>query len=263
MKEILVFIRQHTIWLHHTIIEYKLIYIDLWSFVHLWSGAIVFACLSLLKWKNRWGWLLFFLTAFEILEAFLFIAVLKLFQPEKIPDVFMDIIIGMAGGYLVFYLFEKSSISKGVSNSIIKVFSSISLAFFWVGHYGFEYSLNNLNLGILNIQAFTLYTVMGYFLLFLFEWFEKFAIKTYLKYFLFGLSYLFILLILYMFFAFIMGISEVLHTDHYFNFLFFKIDKVLFFFYFIAPLVFILFYKWLLHIFKKQSVYLKYYEFKV
>ena len=95
------FIREFTVWLHQPLFEYGLFYIDLWSLVHFWSGMILFAGLSAQRWKNRWGWLAFFLIAFEVVEATIFISILRLFMPEKLPDCFTDVIIGMAGGYQI------------------------------------------------------------------------------------------------------------------------------------------------------------------
>ncbi|MDD3728643.1 MAG: hypothetical protein PHN40_09925, partial [Dysgonamonadaceae bacterium] len=91
MRESLFFLRENFHWLHYVLVEYKLLYLDLWSIVHLWSGGLLFALLSALNCKHRWKWLFIIVVGFEIVEATFFIGVLKLFMPEKIPDVFMDI----------------------------------------------------------------------------------------------------------------------------------------------------------------------------
>jgi len=161
MKELLVFMRQHLVWLHHTLIEYGIVYIDLWSLVHFWCGMVVFSCLTALQWKNRWKWLFFFLSLFEVVEAIVFIGILRLFQPEKIPDVFMDIIIGMFGGYCTWLLFEKYKVSHKIRLIIVALLSSMSLAFVWTGLYGYRFNLESLNHQSFNFYAFLALSCIG------------------------------------------------------------------------------------------------------
>lgn len=137
MLDFMHFIRQFTVWLHYPLFEYGLFYIDLWSLVHFWSGLMVFIGLTVLGWKNRWGWLTFFLTAFEVLEATIFISVMRMFRPEKLPDCFTDILIGLAGGYLVYFLFEKRKITSDYSRIFIFFLAAGVVSFLWTGNSGY------------------------------------------------------------------------------------------------------------------------------
>lgn len=140
MLELMQFIREFTVWLHYPLFEYGIFYIDLWSLVHFWSGLILFFGLSVQKWENRWGWLAFFLIAFELVEATIFISIMKMFRPEKLPDCFTDIIVGMAGGYLVYLLFEKWKITATYSNLFLFWLTAVSVSFFWTGNSGYIFS---------------------------------------------------------------------------------------------------------------------------
>lgn len=175
MKELLVFIRENSVWLHHVLIEYKLIYWDLWSVVHFWCGALVFACLSAVNCKKRWKWLLIILTGFEVLEATVFIGVLKLFMPEKIPDVFMDIFVGIAGGYLAYYVFERANLHEKPKRVIVAIISSAIIAFFWTGYHGYQLNIEFGNFTALNLIAFVFWWFVGLAIIIMCRYFyEKF-----------------------------------------------------------------------------------------
>lgn len=140
MASLMHFIRQYTVWLHHTLLEYGLFYIDLWSLVHFWSGLILFTALSARGWKNRWRWLAFFLFAFEMVEATIFISIMKMFRPEKLPDSFTDIFVGLAGGCFIYFLFEKRVISVKYSKLFLYWLASGTLAFVWTGNSDYVFS---------------------------------------------------------------------------------------------------------------------------
>ncbi|WP_346859906.1 hypothetical protein [uncultured Draconibacterium sp.] len=161
MKGLLVFLRENSMWLHQVLFEYKLIYWDLWTLVHFMSGALVFACLSGLNVKKRWKWLFIVVAGFEVLEASVFIGVLKLFMPEKIPDVFMDIFVGMAGGYFAYSVFEKANLREESKNGILVIISSAIIAFFWTGYYGYQLNIGFGNFTALNVLAFLFWLLSG------------------------------------------------------------------------------------------------------
>jgi len=163
------FIRVFTVWLHQPLFEFGLFYIDLWSLVHFWSGLILFAGLSARGWKNRWGWLATFLIAFEMVEATIFISIMKLFRPEKLPDCFTDIVIGMAGGYLVYLLFEKWKIAAAYSKLFLFWLTAVSVSFFWTGNSGYIFSNLELNTTNFNWLVFFDWMMLGILFLYFYE----------------------------------------------------------------------------------------------
>jgi hypothetical protein len=169
MKESMQFIREFTVWLHHPIFEFGLFYIDLWSLVHLWSGIVLFTALSSLEWKNRWRWLFYFLFGFELVEAFIFISIMKMFRPEKLPDSFTDIVIGFAGGYLILFLFEKKKINQRFSKLFLFILTSGTVSFLWTGNNKFEFSNPMFNTPGINWWVFLCCMLSGIGILFFYE----------------------------------------------------------------------------------------------
>lgn len=165
-------IRVHTNWLHYVLFEYNLLYYDLWSFIHLLSGALLFMLFTAYGVKNRWQKLLISVSIFELIEAFLFIAVLRLFHPEKIIDVFNDILIGMLGGVMVYYIYEKAKIHK-YHSYFTSFFAAIFIAFVWTGSYGYQYNNSFFNSEGINWWAFLLWFITGFFIVRGFESLKK------------------------------------------------------------------------------------------
>ncbi len=84
----------HSEFLYDVILKKGWFYIDHWSLVHSWTGAVVITLLASLRFRHRWCWLFFFLTAYELLEvAFVYIA-LHIFRPERLNDQVMDLLVG-------------------------------------------------------------------------------------------------------------------------------------------------------------------------
>jgi hypothetical protein len=84
----------HSAFLYDVIFGKGWFYIDHWSLVHCWSGAVLITLLASLRFRNRWFWLVFFLTAYEVLEvSFVFVA-WHIFRPERLNDQLMDVLIG-------------------------------------------------------------------------------------------------------------------------------------------------------------------------
>ncbi|MCE5204990.1 MAG: hypothetical protein LLF80_02640 [Porphyromonadaceae bacterium] len=160
-------IRDNTEWLYGVIFEYKLFYYDLWSLVHLWSGAILFALLTAINVKKRWLKLLLILSAFEVVETLFFITVLNLFKPEKSVDVLNDIVIGMLGGYLMYAFFKWSHTGKYYKLLALFI-STITIAFLWVGWYGYIYNIPFFNSPYINWWALSCWTLSGVIILLMF-----------------------------------------------------------------------------------------------
>lgn len=161
IRAILQAIRIHTDWLRHILFEYHLLYYDLWSFIHLLTGALIFALLTAYGVKNRWKKLFLLLFVFEIIEAFLIIAILKLFYPEKIVDVFNDIVVGMLGGVIIYYLYERVALCK-YRQYFTSFFAALFIAFIWTGTYGYRYNNPFFNSQGINWWAFLLWLISGF-----------------------------------------------------------------------------------------------------
>lgn len=154
-------IRNNTDWLHCLIVEYKLFYIDLWSFIHLVTGGAVLLVLSASGSKRIFSTLFLLLVLFEIAEISFFIGVLKLFMPEKTLDVVNDIAIGMLGGFII----QKILTWKRRSVYAKWIFAAISAAFVsfvWVGWYGYSYNHSFFNSSCINWWALTCWSFSGF-----------------------------------------------------------------------------------------------------
>lgn len=168
MSPFIQYLRDNTEWLYCVIVEYNFFYIDLWSIVHLWSGVIIFVVLTALNIKKRWVILLLLLSIFEIVENSIFIAIMNVFKPEKIVDVFNDIVIGMLGGYLIHYYYKLEYIKKPSKWMAIFI-SAISIAFVWVGRYGYSYSVSFFNSPYINWWALICWTFSGMAIIYIFS----------------------------------------------------------------------------------------------
>jgi len=255
MKEIIISIRENTFWLHHVLVEYKLIYLDLWSVVHFWTGAFLFACLSALKCKQRWKWLFYIVAGFEVLEASVFIGILKLFMPEKIPDVFVDIILGMAGGYLVFFILEKDKISLKAKQLFVILVSAAIISFFWTGFYSYQLNIQPGSTFPLNIFAFIFWWFSGYVIIQLFR-----KLKSRLNNDLFSIllvaSVFYLLLFpLNYFISEILNIHEISHEHNILISSFFPANSALIKFYLLFPVLLISVYIWFNHLSRKTYEY--------
>lgn len=153
-------IRDNSEWLYSIIFEYKWFNYDLWSFVHLWSGGILFALLSAFNTKKKWLKLLLILSVLAFIETSISIKSFNLFESERSLGIFNDIITGMLGGCLIYYFLKWKHTEKH-SKWLALFISSITISFIWVGYYGYRYSIAFFNSPYINWWAFTAWTVSG------------------------------------------------------------------------------------------------------
>ena len=255
MKDVLVFLRENSIWLHQVLFEYKLIYWDLWTIVHFMTGALLFGCLSALHSKKRWKYLFIFLVGFEAVEATIFIGVLKLFMPEKIPDVFMDIFVGMAGGYFAYYIFERANFSDKSKSYIVAFISSAIIAFFWTGYYGYQLNIPFGNSTALNYVAFTFWWLVGIVIILMCQYFYKKLDNLF-----YAIIFVFIFVsILFVPFNYliadVLNIHELSHPKSLTFFGLINVHYSAFKFMAILPILVILSYTWFIHLSKKVFAY--------
>ena len=156
----------NTKWLYTGIFEIGIFYVDLWSFVHLWSGAVVFAMLTAFKFRKRWLKLFICLAVYEAIENPILIAIMNVFKPEKIVDVLNDLWTGMLGGLLVYLYFKWNNSNKDARFAAMFL-SSITIAFLWAGWYGDNYSnaayLDWSQMGIMLLFGLSIISLYRYF----------------------------------------------------------------------------------------------------
>jgi len=260
MASLMHFIRQYTVWLHHTIFEYGLFYIDLWSLVHLWSGLILFTALSAYGWKNRSRWLAFFLLAFEVVEATIFISIMKMFRPEKLPDSFTDIFVGLAGGYLILYLFEKIKIDKGSSRLFLFFLSSATVSFLWTGNNKFEFSNPIFNTQGINWWVFVGWITIGIAMLFLYEKLKSLNLGNLKSASICWIAYIPVILILLTGTSNLLYAGESLNGNNGYFAKYITTSETKAFFYMTSPLFFIGVYQLLYSLFRKYFTKYNIYE---
>jgi hypothetical protein len=194
VKELLVFLRESAVWLHHVLVEYKLLYLDLWSIIHFATGCLLYSFFSAKNISYRWRLLFWLLVLFEIFEQILFIQVLQLFRPEKIPDIFVDIVVGMAGGVLVYYVFEKWNIRFVIRRILIAFVSCVVVSFYWTGYYEYELNISMGKHQAINLLVFTFWICIGILLILFTQVVRKYFIRYF--YAICASSVLFYLLVL-------------------------------------------------------------------
>ncbi len=161
MNSILIQTIQNKIdWLNFVIFDFKWVYFDFWSIVILWSGAILFTIISILKIKHRWQVLLSILALSQFFQTT---------NPNSIPEMHWIIktinhinklSIGMLGGYLMYAFFNWNNRRK-YSLWLASLLSAITISFIWVGTYGYSYNISFFNSPAINWWAFTCWSVSG------------------------------------------------------------------------------------------------------
>ena len=93
--------------LNRKIIQNNFVFLNLWSVVHFFVGALIMFLLVIFGVKSYWKyvWLISLLVAYEIIEFFLYRNLTTLFIPETWLDVLWDMIIGVGGGAIVHLIF--------------------------------------------------------------------------------------------------------------------------------------------------------------
>lgn len=255
MKEVLIFVRENTVWLHYVLVEYKLLYLDLWSLVHFWTGGLLFAVLSALNCKQRWKWLFIIVAGFEILEATVFIGILKLFMPEKIPDVFIDIILGMAGGYWVFLMFENNKMSEQAKQHIVILITAAVIAFFWTGFYSYELNIHSETNWPFSGTVFLFWWFTGYVLVLIFRKLQsKFNNGFYSIVTISALFYVLLIPVNYVI-SEVLNIREISHEYNVAIGSFIAVNLSLIRFYVLFPILLVSAYTWLYHLSQKMYAY--------
>ena len=165
-------LRDNSDWLYSIIFKYNWFYYDLWSFVHLWSGGILFAILSAYSKERRWIKLFLLLATLGFIETSIAIGSFNLFQTKRSLGIVNDIATGMIGGYII-YWFLKWKYTKRRSNWIALFIASFTIAFIWVGSYGYKYSIAFFNSPHINWWALTAWTLSGMIMIVVFNYLKN------------------------------------------------------------------------------------------
>jgi uncharacterized membrane protein YeaQ/YmgE (transglycosylase-associated protein family) len=164
MSEIITYIHQHTGWLYVRIVDSGFLFFDFWSLVHFWTGLVLFLSLRRLSVRNAWGWLAAAIVGWELFELLALYIALDVFRPETLKDQLTDIVVGILGAKVAAWLearprtlrpnFRQGQKQVGVP----ELLAAVTLAFLWVGNYGYAYNWERLNSAGLNYWAFSLWT---------------------------------------------------------------------------------------------------------
>ena len=161
MKQLIAAIIGHTGWLYVRIYENPLFFLDWWSFAHLWSGAVIYAVLLHRRVRRPWRALVALLCTYEVFEIVIPYLALNVFRPETIKDQFTDICVGGLGGWIVDRTLRfNASRSAGASTAAwnldtqVAALVAMTIAFVWVGNYGYRYNVPGLNTQGLNYYVF-------------------------------------------------------------------------------------------------------------
>jgi len=96
--------------LNIVIIDNPYVFLDLWSFVHLFAGIGIMYLLLKRRIPIPFLFLFVFVVVFEIIEyAFYTHLFTQLFIPEMTLNVIWDIIIGMLGGTITYFSFKNKT----------------------------------------------------------------------------------------------------------------------------------------------------------
>ena len=157
-----------TNWLYTKIFETELFFFDYWSLVHFLSGFVIIILLMAFRLNQKWLWLIGLLIIYELIEiGFLFFA-LHIFKPESLKDQVTDLVVGSFGGWISYRLISLRS-EKAFPDKLLRkfplIFTSVTLAFIWVGNYQYQYNVSILNTPGLNLWAFFLWCIGGFYTL--------------------------------------------------------------------------------------------------
>lgn len=157
------FIVSHTQWLYTRLWESPVFFIDLWSVAHAWSGFVLMALAVRLRVGRAWWSVGAVLMAYELVELGFIAIAFHAFHPESLKDQLTDLAVGFAGAAVARRVCSPR-VSDAFRASFTPVLAGGTIAFVWVGSYGYVYSAPAFNSPGLNAWAFALWTALLAFL---------------------------------------------------------------------------------------------------
>lgn len=165
----------NTLWFYTVVYKSNFFYFDLWTINHIWSGSVIYLLLSVYRIKNKWIILFAILLGYELIEILFRIFALNLFKPEIIKDQINDVLFGLLGALLSHSILKWR---KGKSRQVFllrypftSIFTAGTVAFLWVGFYGYKYNEYEFNTPGLNVFAFIVWWLSLYGIIQLYELF--------------------------------------------------------------------------------------------
>jgi len=144
MNEAYLAVLRSTGWLYTVVYQNGPFYWDLWSFFHLWCGMVLMAGLMRARVRRPVAWLLGVLVGYELLELALLVASVRVFEAEMLVDKLWDVIVGCAGGAVVWWgvpaLRRAASGANGdlAGAGAAGCFAALSISFDWVALHGVQ-----------------------------------------------------------------------------------------------------------------------------
>jgi len=144
MNEAYLAVLRSTGWLYTVVYRNGPFYWDLWSFIHLWCGMVLMAGLMRARVRRPVTWLLGVLVGYEMLELALLVASVRVFEAEMLVDKLWDVIVGCAGGAVVWWgvpaLRRAASGPNGdlAGAGAAGCFAALSISFDWVALHGVQ-----------------------------------------------------------------------------------------------------------------------------
>lgn len=146
--------------MYTVILDTPLFFIDLWSFAHLASGAILAVILLRRHTPSPFSLLFLILCGYEALELWLTWAAIHVFLPETLPDQVTDIAIGLVGGMLGLGLWRwwRDCTAAWRRTLVRDAIVAGGLAAVWVASFGYRYNVGLFNTPGLNWMAWLLWS---------------------------------------------------------------------------------------------------------
>jgi len=164
MKDLVEWIVGNSGWLYGRVHENRVFFLDWWSFAHLWSGGMAYALLLRRGVRSPWLVLAAGLFAYEVGEILIRYLALDIFQPETLKDQFTDLWVGMLGGVIVHHALRhaRRNHRPGATppftlETQVAILCALTIAFLWVGNYGYQY-----NVGLFNTRGLNYYLVLSW-----------------------------------------------------------------------------------------------------
>lgn len=158
-------------WLYTRLYENDWFYIDYWSFVHCWSGFLLFLFLLRLNIKFKWVTLILLLISYEGIEIVLRFMRINIFNSEVFTDTSTDLCVGMIGGVIaqIIYIRKRKFYKRELNFWEPCFLTSISLAFVISGFYNFSSNITALENGERQPIIFVHWVLIIFSLLFIFR----------------------------------------------------------------------------------------------
>lgn len=166
----------HTGWLYLKLFENRIFFIDFWSVAHLWTGWVLLFLFQAMGCRRKWLWIPLILFLYELSEILFLLFALDIFRAETLKDQVTDMVVGLMGAFLAFLVLRLKPGKKRTWPLIpdgVALFSATTIAFAWVGLYGYKYNFQLFNSPGLNYWAFANWSAGGYLLARTYLWLKK------------------------------------------------------------------------------------------